>query len=300
MTGMGDGHKLIGKTEVEMARVEAVVLGVVVVVPRAIHLAPLAVELHGVPGVAVVGVARLVIGDASGVQQCNVGIRISLAGTRVASKGRLGARPLEGIVVFKLVKQPVVKPEGHLILGAIGFCPGLRHGIAHDGGDAWIVGVRDRDVGPGIERRVGLLAHVHDVELVEVGARGCHGKAEVLGFTDVRVLGVLAATGVGHAVKGPFVRIRVGGCCHVVLVAAAAARRAHVEGGLLPHDRVIPLNGKDKRAAGSRVFVRISVLRRGGGGREGHRLIGGGQSGSPLLRDGDGGGGGKGQRKGGG
>ena len=126
------GHKFVGKTKVEVACVEAVVLSVVVVVPGAVDLVPLAVELNGVPGVAVVGVARLGVGDACGVKQFDIGVGVGLAGARVACESRLGACPGEGVVVLKLVEQPVVQPQGHLILGAVGLSPCLRNSVRDD------------------------------------------------------------------------------------------------------------------------------------------------------------------------
>ena len=243
------GHELVGDGEVEVARVEAVVLGIVVVVPRAVNLVPLAVELDGVPGVAVVGVAGLGILDAGRVEQLDVGVGVGLAGARVAREGRLGACPGEGVVILELVEQPIVQVEGHGVLAAVGFGAGLGDGAVHDGRDARVGVVRHGHVGARVQGLVGLLAHVHDVELVEVGARGRHGEGEVLALAHVGVGGVLTARGVGHAGVVRLARAGIGGRGHVVLVAAAAAGGAHVEGRGLAEDGVVPLDGYGERAA---------------------------------------------------
>ena len=65
MVAVGDGHQLVGQAEVEMALIEVAVPVVVRVVPGEVHLAPLAVDLHGVPSVAIAGDAA--VGDAGGV-----------------------------------------------------------------------------------------------------------------------------------------------------------------------------------------------------------------------------------------
>ena len=94
------GHELVGDGKVEVARIEAVVFGVVVVVPGAVSLVPLAIKLDGVPSVAVVGIARFGVGDACGIQQFHISVGVGLAGTRMAREGGFCARPGECIVVF--------------------------------------------------------------------------------------------------------------------------------------------------------------------------------------------------------
>ena len=65
MVAVGDGHQLVGQAEVEMTLVKVAVPVIVRVVPGEIHLAPLAVDLHGVPSVAISFYAA--VGDAGGV-----------------------------------------------------------------------------------------------------------------------------------------------------------------------------------------------------------------------------------------
>jgi len=65
MVAVGDGHQLVGQAEVEMALIKVAVPAVVCIVPCEVHLAPLAVDLHGVPSVAVAGDSA--VGYAGGV-----------------------------------------------------------------------------------------------------------------------------------------------------------------------------------------------------------------------------------------
>ena len=53
VVGVRDYHELVGEAKVEMALIEVAVPIVAGVVPREVHLAPLAVYAYGVPGVAV-------------------------------------------------------------------------------------------------------------------------------------------------------------------------------------------------------------------------------------------------------
>ena len=65
MVAVGDGHQLVGQAEVQVALIKVAVPVVVRVVPREVHLAPLTVDLHGVPSVTIAGDAA--VGYAGGV-----------------------------------------------------------------------------------------------------------------------------------------------------------------------------------------------------------------------------------------
>ena len=65
MVAVGDGHQLVGQAEVQVTLVKVAVPVVVCVVPREVYLAPLAVDLRGVPSVAIAGDAA--VSDAGGV-----------------------------------------------------------------------------------------------------------------------------------------------------------------------------------------------------------------------------------------
>ena len=54
-----DCHELVGDAEVQVALVKVAIEVVGRVVPGAIDLVPFSVELDGIPGVAVIGIAGL-------------------------------------------------------------------------------------------------------------------------------------------------------------------------------------------------------------------------------------------------
>lgn len=61
VVGVGDCHELVGQAKVQMALVQVPVPVVAGVIPGWVHLAPFAVDLYGVPGVAVAGVSAGII-----------------------------------------------------------------------------------------------------------------------------------------------------------------------------------------------------------------------------------------------
>ena len=108
MVAVGDGHQLVGQAEVEMTLVEVAVPVVVCVVPGEVHLAPLAVDLHGVPSVTIAGDAA--VGDAGGIQQLGVDALVAFARALVTGESAFRAAPVKVVVVFQLVERPVVQP----------------------------------------------------------------------------------------------------------------------------------------------------------------------------------------------
>ena len=88
VVGVSDCHELVGQAKVQMALVQVPVPVVAGVVPGWVHLAPFAVDLYGVPGVAVAGDA--VVGDARGVKELGVDALVALAGALVAREAALG------------------------------------------------------------------------------------------------------------------------------------------------------------------------------------------------------------------
>lgn len=93
-----------------MALIKVAVPVVVCVVPGEVHLAPLAVDLHGVPGVVIAGDAA--VGDAGGIQQLGVDALVAFARALMAGEAAFRAAPIKAVVVFQLVERPVVQPQG--------------------------------------------------------------------------------------------------------------------------------------------------------------------------------------------
>ena len=108
VVAVGDGHQLIGQAEVEMALVKVAVPVIVCVVPGEVHLAPLAIDLHGVPSVAVSFYAA--VGDAGGIQQLGVDALVAFARALVAGEAAFCGAPVKVVIVFQLVEGPIVQP----------------------------------------------------------------------------------------------------------------------------------------------------------------------------------------------
>ena len=106
---VGDGHELVGQAEVQVTLVEVVPV-VIIVIPRAVDLIPLAVQFHGVPSMGVLLISGLAVLDARGGQQFAVCGFVGLASAKASGEGAFGTAPFQGIVVFHLVKEPVMQP----------------------------------------------------------------------------------------------------------------------------------------------------------------------------------------------
>ena len=139
VVGVGDCHELVGQAKVQMALVQVPVPVVAGVVPGQVHLAPFAVDLYGVPGVAVAGDAA--VGDARGVKELGIDALIALAGALVAREAAFGRAPVEAVVVLQLVERPVVEPQRHVVFRAVCLLPALGHGVVDDLRDARAGGV---------------------------------------------------------------------------------------------------------------------------------------------------------------
>ena len=139
VVGVGDCHELVGQAKVQMALVQVPVPVVAGVIPGWVHLAPFAVDLYGVPGVAVAGDAA--VGDARGVKELGVDALVALAGALVAREAAFGRAPVEAVVVLQLVERPVVEPKRHVVFRTVCLLPALGHGVVDDLRDAWAGGV---------------------------------------------------------------------------------------------------------------------------------------------------------------
>lgn len=120
VVGVGDCHELVGQAKVQMALVQVPVPVVAGVIPGWVHLAPFAVDLYGVPGVAFAGDAA--VGDARGVKELGVDALVALAGALVAREAAFGRAPVEAVVVLQLVERPVVEPKRHVVFRAFVSC----------------------------------------------------------------------------------------------------------------------------------------------------------------------------------
>ena len=151
-----------------MALIKVAVPVAVRVVPGEVHLAPLAVGLHGVPSVVIAGDAA--VGDAGGIQQLGVDALVAFARALMAGEAAFRAAPVEVVVVFQLVKRPVVQPQSHVVLGAGGFLPALGNGVVHDLCDRGACGIVDGYPNVGYAQVANVVGRIHEVEVDVVAA----------------------------------------------------------------------------------------------------------------------------------
>ena len=184
VVGVGDCHELVCQAKVQMALVQVSVPVVAGVVPGQVHLAPFAVDLYGVPSVAVAGDAA--VGDARCVKELGVYALVALAGALVAREAAFGRAPVEAVVVLQLVERPVVEPQRHVVFRAVCLLPALGHGVVDDLRDAWAGGVvyghfrRGAQVVDPLVVLGVVSVVVHKVEVDAVRAQCCEFKGKVV------------------------------------------------------------------------------------------------------------------------
>ena len=138
------------------------------VVPGQVHLAPLAVDLRGVPSVAVAGDAA--VGDAGGIQQLGVDALIAFARAFMAGEAAFRGAVVKAVVVFQLVERPVVQPQGHVVLGAGGFLSALGDGVVNDLRDRGACGIVDGHPKVGYAQIANVVGRIHEVKVDVIAA----------------------------------------------------------------------------------------------------------------------------------
>ena len=263
VVGVGDCHELVGQAKVQMALVQVSVPVVAGVVPGQVHLAPFAVDLYGVPGVAVAGDAA--VGDARGVKELGVDTLVALAGALVAREAALGRAPVEVVVVLQLVERPVVEPQRHVVFRAVCLLPALGHGVVDDLRDAWAGGVVYGHLRRGAQvvdslvvlGVVSVVVHKVEVDAVRARCREVEGKVVARGVQAV-VAGPCLARRVADALMAAAVPI--GGHVHARLGPGRAAGLGYVEGRRGARGGIVPRDGEGDAVLGCRGGVGVGGL----------------------------------------
>ena len=263
MVGVGDCHELVGQAKVQMALVQVSVPVVAGVVPGQIHLAPFAVDLCGVPGVAVAGDAA--VGDARGVKKLRVDALIALAGAPVAREATFGRAPVEAVIVLQLVERPVVEPQRHVVFRAVCLLPALGHGVVDDLRDAWAGGVVYGHLRRGAQvvdplvvlGIVSVVVHKVEVDAVRARCREVKGKV-VAGGAQVVVAAPCRARRVTDAFMAA--AVPVGGHVHARLGLGRAVGLGYVEGRRGARGGVVPRDGEGDAVLGCRGGVGVAGL----------------------------------------
>lgn len=247
VVGVGDCHEFVGQAKVQMALVQVSVPVVAGVVPGQVHLAPFAVDLYGVPGVAVAGDAA--VGDARRVKELGVDALVALAGALVAREAAFGRAPVEVVVVLQLVERPVVEPQRHVVFRAVCLLPALGHGVVDDLRDARAGGVAYGHLRRGAQvvdplvvlGVVSVVVHKVEVDAVRARRREVEGEVVARGAQAV-VAGPCRARGVADAFLAAAVPI--GGHVHARLGLGRAAGLGYVEGRRGARGCVVPRDGE--------------------------------------------------------
>lgn len=267
MVVVGDCHEFVGQAKVQMALVQVSVPVVAAVVPGQVHLAPFAVDLYGVPGVAVAGDAA--VGDARGVKELGVDALVALAGALVAREAAFGRAPVEAVVVFQLVERPVVEPQRHVVFRAVCLLPAQVHGVVDDLRDAWAGGVVYGHLRRGAQvvdslvvlGVVSVVVHKVEVDAVRARCREVKGKVVARG-AQAAVAGPCRARRVADAFLAATVPI--GGHVHTRLGLGRAVGLGYVEGRRGARGGVVPRDGEGDAVLGCRGGVGVAGFCRGG------------------------------------
>ena len=178
---------------------------------------------------AIIGIAGFGVFYACGGKKFCIRRFISLTSAKPPCESAFRRRPLEQIVVLKLIEKPVVEIEGHFVFRAICVLLGLGNCRANNARNAGIRIVRNLDICVGTQV-VNARRLVHEVkaEVICSGGRRC--EREVVANARVGVLCPLSAAWVGDRFISVLVGVGVRGRIHAEEIAATAACCAHVEG----------------------------------------------------------------------
>lgn len=237
-----------------------------------VHLAPFAVDLYGVPGVAVASDAA--VGDARGVKELGVDALVALAGALVAREAAFGRVPVETVVVLQLVERPVVEPQRHVVFRAVCLLPAQGHGVVDDLRDARAGGVVYGHLRHGAQvvdplvvlGVVSVVVHKVEVDAVRARCREVKGKVVARGAQAV-VAAPCRPRRVADALLAAAVPI--GGHVHARLGLGRAVGLGYVEGRRGARGGVVPRDGEGDAVLGCGGGVGVGGLWRGGdcGGR---------------------------------
>ena len=214
------------------------------------------------------------VGDARGVKELGVDALVALAGALVAREATLGRAPVKVVVVFQMVKSPVVQPQRHVVFRAVCLLPALGHGVVDDLRDARTGGVVYGHLRRGAQvvdslvvlGVVSVVVHKVEVDAVRARCREVKGKVVARGAQAV-VAGPCLARRVADAFLAAAVPI--GGHVHARLGLGRAVGLGYVEGRRGARGGVVPRDGEGDAVLGCRGGVGVAGLCRGGdcGGR---------------------------------
>ena len=206
----------------------------------------------------IIGIAGLGVLYTCGEKKFCIRRFISLTSAKPPRESAFRRRPLERIVILKLIEKPVVEIEGHFVFGASCVLLGLGNCRINNARNAGIRIIRN------LNKRVGAqvvnarrLVHEVKAEVICSGSRRCERK--VVAYARIGVLCPLSAAWVGDRFVSVLIGVGVRGRIHAEKIAATAACCAYVKGCWLSKYWIIPFDGEGDTAAGGAIAVLIST-----------------------------------------
>ena len=202
----------------------------------------------------IIGIAGLGVLYTCGEKKFCIRRFISLTSAKPPRESAFRRRPLERIVVLKLIEKPVVEIEGHFVFGASCVLLGLGNCRINNARNAGIRIIRNLNIRVGAQV-VNARRLVHEVkaEVICSGSRRCERK--VVAYARIGVLCPLSTAWICDRLVGVFVGAGVRGRIHPEKITATTACCAHVEGRWLSKYWVVPFDGKGDAAAGGAIAV---------------------------------------------
>ena len=131
MTVVCQRHEFIRQSKIQMRRIKVIII-VFCIIPCAVYLIPFAIQLHGIPGMSIIGIPCLSICYAGCSKQFRIGALICLTCAQLSCQCTLRRRPFQGMIVIKLLQQPVMQPQCLFIVRTISLLAALFYRSIHD------------------------------------------------------------------------------------------------------------------------------------------------------------------------
>ena len=206
----------------------------------------------------IIGIAGFGVFYTCGGKKLSVRRFIGLTSAKPPRESAFRRRPLERIVVLKLIEKPVVEIEGYFVFGAICVLLGLGNCRINNARNAGIHIIRNLNIRVGAQV-VNARCLIHEVK-AEVVCSGSHRRErEVVAYARVGVLCPLSAAWICDRLVGVFIGIGVRGRIHPEKIAATAACCAHMEGRWLSKYWIVPFDCESDAAVSSAIAVLIST-----------------------------------------
>ena len=212
MPRMRYGHQLISQTKIQTSLVKAIPI-IATVIPGAVRLIPLSIQLHGIPGVSIIGIPCLAVFYSCCSKELCICTLICLTCAKFSGQRTLSRRPFQGFIILKLVKQPVMQPQGFCILWAISFAVALSYCRLDNWVNTRVFIIRYAY----IETHSHIIytcCFIHQIKPKVIGTGSSHGKCIIAWSTLRCIINPLAAAWIRYWFECPLIWARIARCIH--------------------------------------------------------------------------------------